>query len=124
MLGGVMGSQAPVHPNDHVNKSQVCLLVLYYILSSSFPVFISRLSCCFLSYNFLECTFFMCSLPTILFQLPCILLLFESFSILPFLVLTSIHIYHQFLKPMYTRLPVYHLNLIEGLKKLLAALQV
>lgn len=24
ILGGVLGSKKPVHPNDHVNKSQVC----------------------------------------------------------------------------------------------------
>ena len=24
LMGGQMGSKKPVHPNDHVNKSQVC----------------------------------------------------------------------------------------------------
>jgi fumarate hydratase class II len=24
LLGGVLGSKKPVHPNDHVNMSQVC----------------------------------------------------------------------------------------------------
>lgn len=30
ILGGKLGSKIPVHPNDHVNKSQVIILVLYF----------------------------------------------------------------------------------------------
>lgn len=29
IMGGTLGSKKPVHPNDHVNKSQVVRLVFY-----------------------------------------------------------------------------------------------
>lgn len=29
LMGGELGSKKPVHPNDHVNKSQVMQFVLY-----------------------------------------------------------------------------------------------
>ena len=32
IMGGVLGSKTPVHPNDHVNKSQVTFQTLYYQL--------------------------------------------------------------------------------------------
>lgn len=33
MMGGQLGSKTPVHPNDHVNKSQVIpALILKYII--------------------------------------------------------------------------------------------
>jgi fumarate hydratase class II len=39
MMNGVMGSKSPVHPNDHVNKSQVGqnkgAVTLFYLLASS-----------------------------------------------------------------------------------------
>lgn len=38
MMGGKLGSKDPVHPNDHVNKSQVCpihkVLLLFPIYSA------------------------------------------------------------------------------------------
>lgn len=30
IMGGKLGSKTPVHPNDHVNKSQVIILTLYF----------------------------------------------------------------------------------------------
>ena len=30
LMGGEMGSKDPVHPNDHVNKSQVYMIVVSY----------------------------------------------------------------------------------------------
>jgi len=30
IMGGKLGSKNPVHPNDHVNKSQVVMLGLYF----------------------------------------------------------------------------------------------
>lgn len=41
ILGGKLGSKIPVHPNDHVNKSQVIILVLYFFF---FVCFNSELS--------------------------------------------------------------------------------
>ena len=43
MMNGQMGSKTPVHPNDHVNKSQVCakednVLVLLLNESTVHPV--------------------------------------------------------------------------------------
>ena len=35
MMGGKLGSKCPVHPNDHVNKSQVFILK-YYIRKTHF----------------------------------------------------------------------------------------
>ena len=32
LMGGKMGSKAPVHPNDHVNKSQVCANIYSLVL--------------------------------------------------------------------------------------------
>jgi fumarate hydratase class II len=31
MLGGELGSKKPVHPNDHVNKSQVSICLFLFI---------------------------------------------------------------------------------------------
>lgn len=30
LLGGELGSKSPVHPNDHVNKSQVSFKILLF----------------------------------------------------------------------------------------------
>lgn len=31
ILGGELGSKKPVHPNDHVNKSQVSIRLLFLV---------------------------------------------------------------------------------------------
>jgi len=42
MLGGVKGTKAPVHPNDHVNKGMVRVMAARFVVLSPTSV----LCCC------------------------------------------------------------------------------
>jgi len=51
MMGGHLGSKIPVHPNDHVNMSQVCLWTIIIVL---IIYQITLYDCLWSSFNFMQ----------------------------------------------------------------------